>query len=377
MPERDPTPEHHHYFESQRAVMIGAGIALLAAWLLWQLRDLVILISFAVLLAYALDPFVSALERIPFPRGDRLPRSGASALVILLLVVLGIWIGSMTLPRLLSELTDFVRELPVNLERLRVNLRQYAMQQGLSGIVGDNLDRAHVNSTQMVQYLSGHVLAWAGKLFSSGIQIFGAAVLPLLAFYLLAEREDVTASLLGFVPESAHPRLLAIRVGVDRALQSYVRGQAIVCLISGAATGFALWLLGFPVVLLLGVLVAAAEAVPYVGFAIAAIAIGVAGIGLGFGQAILGILAYSVVNNVIGIFVTPRVMGRYLKMHPFVVTISILAGAKLLGPGGAVLALPAAAVIQSLIAEFAPAEVAEARAARKRLSPKGRAKKEG
>ncbi len=48
-------------------------------------------------------------------------------------------------------------------------------------------------------------------------------------------------------------------------------------------------------------------------------------------------------------------MGRYLKMHPFVVTVSVLAGAQLLGPAGALLALPAAAVIQAIIGELAPA----------------------
>jgi predicted PurR-regulated permease PerM len=52
--------------------------------------------------------------------------------------------------------------------------------------------------------------------------------------------------------------------------------------------------------------------------------------------------------------VTPRVMGRHLKMHPFVVTVSVLAGAELLGPAGAMLALPAAAVLQSLAEQFAP-----------------------
>jgi len=47
-------------------------------------------------------------------------------------------------------------------------------------------------------------------------------------------------------------------------------------------------------------------------------------------------------------------MGRYLRMHPFVVTVSVLAGAQLLGAVGALLALPVAAVLQALIGELAP-----------------------
>ena len=70
--------------------------------------------------------------------------------------------------------------------------------------------------------------------------------------------------------------------------------------------------------------------------------------------AYLGIVVYIVVNQANSLLLTPRVMSRYLKLHPFIVTVSILAGAELLGPAGALLALPGAAVVQALVAELAP-----------------------
>jgi predicted PurR-regulated permease PerM len=54
-------------------------------------------------------------------------------------------------------------------------------------------------------------------------------------------------------------------------------------------------------------------------------------------------------------------MGRYLKMHPFVVTVSVLAGAQLLGPAGALLALPGAAVLQAVIGELTATRSSAAR----------------
>src|SRR5262249_16736496 len=72
-------------------------------------------------------------------------------------------------------------------------------------------------------------------------------------------------------------------------------------------------------------------------------------------QGALGLGVYIGLNWMIGTFVTPRVMGRYLKLHPFVVTVSVLAGAQLLGPAGALLALPGAAVLQAVMAERARA----------------------
>ena len=105
--------------------------------------------------------------------------------------------------------------------------------------------------------------------------------------------------------------------------------------------------------LLLGLLVGFAEKVPYLGFLVAAFAIGLAGLSVSPLQALAGVAAYAVINWVIGALVTPRVMGRYLKMHPFVVTVSVLAGTQIFGPAGALLALPGAAMLQAVVGELA------------------------
>jgi predicted PurR-regulated permease PerM len=205
------------------------------------------------------------------------------------------------------------------------------------------------------QNLVGIVGATLARVFGSLGALLGLAVLPILSFYLLAESTQVRQSVLRFIPPAHHSRMHSAAVAVDSALRSYVRGQALVCLIMGVAVGAALFLLRFPFVLLLGTVVGLAEVVPYLGFLSAAIAIVLAGFSMGPLQALLGLVAYSVINNLVGVFVTPRVMGRYLQMHPFVVMISVFAGGKLLGPGGVLIALPVAAMIQSIISELAPA----------------------
>jgi len=182
-------------------------------------------------------------------------------------------------------------------------------------------------------------------------------VLPLLAFYLLAERADVQRSIARFIPPVFRSRAARLGRAVDRALRSYVRGQAIVCLVMGTAVGAALVALRFPFALILGILVGFGEVVPYLGFLTAAVAIVLTGFSIDPLHAVLGLVVYAVINNLVGTFITPRVMGRYLEMHPFVVTVSVLAGGRLLGPAGAVLALPVAAVVQSVVAELAQHDV--------------------
>jgi predicted PurR-regulated permease PerM len=237
--------------------------------------------------------------------------------------------------------------------RLVQAIHAYGASHGLSAWPDPVIEDARASSAAALQNLAGTLAGWAGRGFGVLGQVLGVALLPLLAFYLLAESTAVQASALRFVPERAHSELARLGGAVDRALRSYVRGQAIVCLVMGIVTGVALALLGSPVALLLGLLVGFAELIPYVGFLVAVVAIGLAGLSVSPLQALAGIVAYVVLNWLIGTFVTPRVMGRYLKMHPFVVTVSVLAGTQIFGPAGALLALPGAAVLQAVVGELA------------------------
>ncbi len=157
----------------------------------------------------------------------------------------------------------------------------------------------------MVQGLGGTLARGAARLFGGLGNLLGLALLPLLAFYLLAESEAVRVSALRFVPEAARTEITRLGGAVDRALRSYVRGQAVVCLVTGVVVGVGLALLHHPVALLLGLLAGAAELVPYLGFLVAAIAIALAGSSVSTLQAVLGFAVYIGLNWAIGTFVTP------------------------------------------------------------------------
>jgi predicted PurR-regulated permease PerM len=339
--------------DPSRSLLLLGGAALVAL-LLWTLKDVVILVGLALLMAYALDPLVSALERIRLPRGSHVSRGVAAAVVMIaLLAVIG---GALALavPRLVSEIGGFVDYAPGAAERLLSQLHAYAQANGLGPYLDPAIENVRANASTLIHDASMGLVGWVGRVFSGVGQLLGLAVLPVLAYYLLAEREAVEASAMQFVPAEAHERFRVATLAVDRALRSYVRGQALVCLIMGITVGVALAICRLPLALLLGVVVGIAEVVPFLGALAATLAIALTGYTVSPGHAVLGAAVYVVINNAIGAFVTPRVMGRYLRMHPFVITVSVLAGGKLLGPAGVMLALPGAAVAQALIAELAP-----------------------
>jgi predicted PurR-regulated permease PerM len=339
-------------FATARATLLW--IAVVAVVMLWALRDLTLLIGYAVLLAYALLPAVKAIERVRDPRGRHLPRGVVAAFVMLALVAVVGWVVALVVPRIAAEATHFLASAPEVTARIDQDLRRYAAERGISAWLDPVIASVRGDASGVLQNLGVTLAHGAARLFGGIGQLLGLALLPLLAFYLLAEAEAVQVSALRFIPEDARAEITRLGGAVDRALRSYVRGQAIVCLVTGVSVGVGLAVLHHPAALLLGLLTGLAELIPYVGFIVAASAIALAGSSVGLVQALIGVLIYVGINWAIGTFVTPRLMGRYLKMHPFVVTVSVLAGAQLLGPAGALLALPGAAVIQAIIGELAP-----------------------
>jgi predicted PurR-regulated permease PerM len=263
------------------------------------------------------------------------------------------WLLVLAVPRLAAQAARFASGAPDTLARVVQETRAYGAAHGLSAWLDPAVEDVRANVSGLLENLVGTLAGWAGRGLGGFGQVLELALLPLLAFYLLAESTAVRASALRFVPEGAHVEIARIGSAVDRALRSYVRGQAIVCLVMGVVVGVALALLGSPVALLLGLLVAFAELVPYLGFLVAAVAIALAGLSVSPLHALTGVATYIVINWAIGAFVTPRVMGRYLMMHPFIVTVSILAGTQIFGPAGALLALPGAAMLQAVVGELA------------------------
>ncbi len=338
--------------EATRTAITTVGLFVVVA-MLWMLRELVLLVGFAALLAFALDPLVSLMARVRIARRT-MTRQAAATIVMMLVVGLLAWAMITLVPQVVREAGRFADRAPDSLERLLAATRAWAEANGFEGMLGPLGGATPMTAGELFSAASGPVLRTAGRLFDLG-QLVGIVLVPVLAFYLLAERAAVESSALQFVPEDARSRAQTALAAVDRALSSYVRGQSVVCAIMGLTTGVALALIGLPGAILLGTIVALAEIIPIVGFWSASVAIVLAGWGSADpSTALYGWLAYLLINQGVGLFVVPRVMGQHMKMHPFVVMVSILAGGALLGAAGAILALPLAAALQSLIAEFAP-----------------------
>jgi predicted PurR-regulated permease PerM len=322
--------------------------------LAWVLRDLVMLLAFAALLAYALDPVVSWMERIKLPGGRPLPHGLAHASVILLLMLAAGATLAEAVPRLLHQLVRFVEAAPGTIASIEQQLRAFAAVHGWNAA----LEAAEGSSTSTASSVLATVQRGLASLLGNWLGSVGGLasviLLPLFAFYMLVDRDAARSGLLDMVPAERRPLAVQVLDALDRALRAYVRGQALVCLVEGAVTALLLQLLGVPVALLLGVVAGLGAIIPVLGFWIAAAAIALEAYSKSPGLALAAIVAYVVVDNLMGTFVSPPLLGRQVKLHPLLVNVSVIGGGILLGPAGAILALPAAAMAKSLLDAFGP-----------------------
>jgi predicted PurR-regulated permease PerM len=344
--------ERTHRPATRGDLVFAVGAAFLVI-VLWQIRGVVLMAAFAVLFAYILAPLADLLERVPFPRGRRLPRKLSSVIAVLFAAGVLATLTAFAVPMLLAQIAAFVQQLPALTERLMDWIRAQAVASGQAAGVESAIRQIRDGARTAIPSLAAAALRWLGGLFAQFDQILTLLVLPVLTFYLLADQRRVRESLLSFMPEEMRESVNSSTGPLHRAMQSYVRGQALVCLVQGVATGAMLAVAGVPNALLLGLIAGLGEILPFLGAIFAGVAIALSGMSVSPTHAALGLGIYLINNWLLQTFVTPRVMERYLKIHPFVVIVSVLAGSQLLGPAGALLALPTTAVAQAIIEEAA------------------------
>ena len=133
------------------------------------------------------------------------------------------------------------------------------------------------------------------------------------------------------------------------ALSRYVRGQTAVCLVAGIMHTVFFAIVGLPYALIIGILAGLAEAVPFLGSLVVVVTVAVVGLASEPRVGMLALAYYLIIGNqVANYIITPRLMSKNLDIHPFVIIMAVLVGSSLGGAVGALLALPAAVVLQTL-----------------------------
>jgi predicted PurR-regulated permease PerM len=195
------------------------------------------------------------------------------------------------------------------------------------------------------------------------ITIIGNVVMvPLVLFYLLYDWNAMLARLQLFVPRRLLDKTTQLAVDMDRMLSQYLRGQLLVMAVLAVYYAAALFVAGFEIALPVGIFTGLAVFIPYIGYATGLVLALLAaalqfGDWYGFGAVAV---VYGVGQILEGFFLTPRLVGERIGMHPLAVIFALLAFGQLFGFFGVLLALPVSAILSVALREMRAGYLASA-----------------
>ena len=344
----------------------------LGGWLIYLLAPILTPFLISGLLAYLGNPLVNRLV------SWRIPRALAVALVFLLFLLLVTLLLLFLIPALQAQIISFTPKIPAYLDWL-----QHTGLPRLQTLLGVDLG---LDMASMRQTLLDHwreVGDWASAFLvyitRSGFSVIGWFVnlllIPVVVFYLLLDWDRLPARTLTLVPSRRQAWAARLARETDEVLGSFLRGQLLVMMALATVYSVGLTLVGLDLALPIGVLAGLVSFVPYLGFISGLLSAAVAAY-LQFHDMplLLWILGVFLTGQLLeSLWLTPRLVGNRIGLHPVAVIFAIMAGGQLFGFTGILLALPTAAVLKVWLRharEFysEPAERAgeKRRAARKR-----------
>lgn len=331
---------------SPNQVRTAAWLAIaVAVWLLLTVLAPVLMpFVLAAVLAYALHPVVEKLHARRIPRwlgaGLALTMLGLVMLAVVLLIV----------PVITKQVPLLKEQVPVLLEKLNVWLVPFLARFGVELQVDVSLVRSGLQ-----QLVSGHEEEILGRLLSS-LRIGGSALMavagnlvlaPIVAYYLLLDWANLVERAKGLIPPRWRPSVQGFLDETDQVLGQYLHGQLLVMGVLAVFYTVGLALVGLKLALPIGVFTGLAVFIPYLGFGLGLVLALLAAV-LQF-QAVLGVVlvgaVYAVGQVVESMYVTPRLLGERIGLHPIAVIFALMAFGHLFGFVGVLIALPASAVL--------------------------------
>jgi predicted PurR-regulated permease PerM len=329
-----------------------AAVLALMLVLVWYHAAVLAPFILATVLAYVLRPLVVRLVawRMPLPL--------AITLCLLMVAVLGATLVVLLVP-IVSELVPLLRNrLPDLAVQIWRDVMPWFAQWGIH--VPESVDEWR---TELTNLLQNHVPQWSGALWrslvvggSNLIMLVGLAVLvPMLAFYFMLDWPHLTERARMLLPVRWRHALDGLVGEIDELMGQYLRGQLIVMLILAVYYSVGLGLAGFSLALPIGVFTGLAVCIPYVGFGLGLVLALLAGVvqfapteaGWVYPIAVITVI-YGIGQAVESFFLTPRLVGERIGLHPLGVILALMLFGQWLGFWGLLIALPCTALFTIL-----------------------------
>lgn len=334
----------HIHIDISTASILKAILVILFFVFLYFLKDVLVILLFAIIIASAISPFANWLDSKGFPR--------LLGVLLLFLSILGLMILFFSL--IIPYISEEISQLTVALPQIVVN-------------ISSSLEKAQSASPKFLDFisemqnalegLSSYLQQAAQSIVGMVVSIFGGIMsfiaIIIISFYLSVTKKGIESFLGSVVPEKYEGYVVNLWKRSEIKVGQWLQGQLLLALVVGLVVYVGLSLMGIKFALVLGILAMLLEVVPMIGPVLAAIP----AVFFAFLQApTLGlwvVLFYIIVQQLENHILVPLVFGKTIGLNPVVVVIALLVGSQLAGILGAILAVPVATIIVEMLDDLA------------------------
>lgn len=326
------------------------GIAILLVFsLVWIFKAVLLPFVLGGAIAYLLNPVVNKISE----KG-----MGRQAAVLTILGFFFFFVAllfAIIAPILMREAIGFIDSAPSYAQRIWVSAQPYILtiQEKLGYTITDQLQTVLQDNMGKALQIGKGVL---GGLTSGGIAVMDffttLLITPVAAYFLMKEWPKVTEWSLGIIPRHHINVVCDLLRQIDKKISGFVRGQVSVCMALGFGYALALTLVGLNYGFVIGLATGVLSIIPFVGSTLGLVtSVAVAYLQTGGDFVFVGLVAgiFFLGQFIEGNFVTPKLMGDSVGLHPLWIIFALMAGGSLMGLLGMFLAVPVAASIGVLV----------------------------
>ncbi len=329
-----------------KTALIGIGL-----FLLYFLREIVLVVLTAVVIASACEPAVRFFMRA------RIPRLIAVIILYLLLFTFLFGMFYFFLPTVLNDVKGFVAALPLYLEAVSVlvALEDFAFLFGLAPGATSADVIVEINKNLNLAAVFGNSFSAAATVLGS---LFSLVLILVFSFYFTVAETGVDDFLNVIAPNKYKPYLLNLWFRARYKIGLWMQGQVLLGVIVGVLVYLSLTIIGVKHALLLAVLAAVLELIPVFGptiSAVPAVLIAFADGGVALGLVVIAL--YVIIQQFENHLIYPLVVTKVVGVPPLLVILGLIIGWNIAGFLGILLSVPISAALQEFVSDWSRGKI--------------------
>ncbi len=324
--------------QNHRSDILFFFSVLIALWIAYTVRDVLLLIYVSALFAVVLAPAIGLVQKIRI-NGWRAGRGFAILFLILVLLLAGTLFMVFAFPPIYHDARQFSSDWPKHMAGLSEELKDLPL--------GSKVDPAEL------QKYAAEIVGGAGGLFLNlAGGIFGLFTAIILTAYFIIDGERTLQWVISLFPLHQQNRLTATLLRANKRMRNWLMGQSIMMASMGVASLVAYYALHLKYFYILAMFAGVADIVPIAG-PISALVIAGSVAAMDSPEKVIGVIIFhAVYAQFEAAFLSPRIMRSTLKLSPLAVIIALTLGGSMAGVIGALAAVPTAALVLVLADEY-------------------------